>query len=297
MQALQANPRCAQVVGLHRQSAAAPELRAMRPASARLLNSCTPRADSTLVVNAASVLHTADFMPERKLGDLSYAQLEATFRVNTFGPALVLRRFSALLDRQRGVLAVISAKVGSIADFSRCRLGSAHAVPLQFITRLGLPRRQVTAPRRTTCGPCCSHACSRPCPWSARTAVPTCASSPSSPRPPRCGGFSRLSASRPSRPASPQPAGRPPGTIHRSISDRTGRPWRNRPPSMSSTRKCSGSLLPSSPPTSDAPLPAPRPRQTTPHAHSAPSEMATSPPSLPVGALAGLATPLPAMLR
>lgn len=55
-------------------------------------------------------------MPEKKLADLNYAQLEATFRVNTFGPALVLRHFSPLLDGQRGVLAVISAKVGSIED-------------------------------------------------------------------------------------------------------------------------------------------------------------------------------------
>jgi hypothetical protein len=48
------------------------------------------------------------------------------------------------------------------------------------------------------------------------------------------------------------------------------------------------------------PLPALRPRQTTPHAHSAPSGLATSPHSLPdgtrTGALVGLATPLPAML-
>ena len=60
--------------------------------------------------------------------------------------------------------------------------------------------------------------------------------------------------------------------------------------------RCSGSPLPSSPLASDAPLPAPRPRQTTPHAHSAPSEMATSSPSLPVGSRAALATRLPAMV-
>jgi NAD(P)-dependent dehydrogenase (short-subunit alcohol dehydrogenase family) len=36
--------------------------------------------------------------------------------VNTFGPAIVLRHFSKLLDKQRGVLALLSAKVGSIED-------------------------------------------------------------------------------------------------------------------------------------------------------------------------------------
>jgi len=69
-----------------------------------------------LIINAAGLLHSTDFMPEKKLGDLNYAQLEATFRTNTFGPALVLRHFSPLLDGERGVLAVISAKVGSIED-------------------------------------------------------------------------------------------------------------------------------------------------------------------------------------
>ncbi len=115
VQALQANPRCAQVVGLHRQSH--PRLDFDDEAS---IGAAAEQLHATgkfhLIINAAGVLHTADFMPEKKLGDLSYAQLEATFRVNTFGPALVLRHFSALLDRQRGLLAVISAKVGSIED-------------------------------------------------------------------------------------------------------------------------------------------------------------------------------------
>ncbi len=115
LQTLQANPRCAEVIGLHRQSdprvdfddeasigAAAAQLRAA--------------GKFHLIINAAGVLHTADFMPEKKLGDLSYAQLEATFRINTFGPGLVLRHFTPLLDAQRSVLAVISAKVGSIED-------------------------------------------------------------------------------------------------------------------------------------------------------------------------------------
>lgn len=43
--------------------------------------------------------------------------------------------------------------------------------------------------------------------------------------------------------------------------------------------------LPSTP-AADVRLPPPRPRQTTPHAHSAPPEVATSPPTLPIGAFA-----------
>jgi NAD(P)-dependent dehydrogenase (short-subunit alcohol dehydrogenase family) len=56
-------------------------------------------------------------MPEKRLGQLNYAQMEATFRTNTFGPALVLAHFAPLLPKQgRGLLAVLSAKVGSIGD-------------------------------------------------------------------------------------------------------------------------------------------------------------------------------------
>ncbi|MBE0473541.1 SDR family NAD(P)-dependent oxidoreductase [Rhodoferax sp.] len=115
VQALQANPRCAAVVGLSRQSV--PRLD-FEDETSIALAAGTLRASGKfhLIINAAGLLHNADFMPEKKLADLSYAQLEATFRINTFGPALVLRHFSPLLDGQRGVLAVISAKVGSIED-------------------------------------------------------------------------------------------------------------------------------------------------------------------------------------
>jgi len=115
VQALQANPRCALVIGLHRRSE--PRLDfddevSIGTAAAQLRAS----GKFHLIINAVGVLHTADFNPEKKLADLNYAQLEATFRVNTLGPALVLRHFSPLLDSQHGVLAVISAKVGSIED-------------------------------------------------------------------------------------------------------------------------------------------------------------------------------------
>ena len=115
VQALQTTPRCAQVVGLHRHSEPRVDFddEASIGAAAAQLRAA---GKFNLIVNAAGVLHTADFMPEKKLGDLSYAQLEATFRVNTFGPALVLRHFTPLLDTQHSVLVMISAKVGSIED-------------------------------------------------------------------------------------------------------------------------------------------------------------------------------------
>lgn len=115
MQALQANPRCAEVLGVHRHSKHRIDF-ADEASVADAAQALAAGGKFHLIINAAGLLHNADFMPEKKLADLRYAQLEATFRANTFGPALVLRHFSPLLDSERGVLAVISAKVGSIED-------------------------------------------------------------------------------------------------------------------------------------------------------------------------------------
>jgi len=69
-----------------------------------------------VVIVATGVLHTAAAQPEKRLADLQLASMEEVFRINTFGPALVLRHFAPLLDRQRSVMAFLSAKVGSIGD-------------------------------------------------------------------------------------------------------------------------------------------------------------------------------------
>jgi NAD(P)-dependent dehydrogenase (short-subunit alcohol dehydrogenase family) len=112
---LQADPNCGAVVALHRHTQ--PKLdfddEDSVAAAAAVLAEQGP---FHLIINAAGVLHGSAFMPEKKLADLHYEQMMTTFRINAFGPALVLRHFSPLLDKERGVLAVISAKVGSIAD-------------------------------------------------------------------------------------------------------------------------------------------------------------------------------------
>lgn len=105
----------AKVEGLHRHSE--PKIDFTDENSiARAAQALTQHAPFHLIINAAGILHTADFMPEKKLNDLHYAQLRTTFEVNTFGPAMLLRYFAPLLDRQRGVMAMLSAKVGSIED-------------------------------------------------------------------------------------------------------------------------------------------------------------------------------------
>jgi NAD(P)-dependent dehydrogenase (short-subunit alcohol dehydrogenase family) len=113
--ALRASPRCASVQGLHRHSS--PHLdfgdeNSVAEAARQL--AAGPRLH--LIINAAGVLHTQDFMPEKRLADLSMAQMQATFEANTFGPALLLRHFVPLMDSERAILAMLSAKVGSIGD-------------------------------------------------------------------------------------------------------------------------------------------------------------------------------------
>jgi len=115
VQLLQTHPRCGAVVGLHRHSD--PRLDFDDETTiAHAAHALRASGRFHLILHAVGVLHTHGFMPEKKLGDLNYDQLEATLRINTVGPALVLRHFCPLLDPQRGVLAVLSARVGSIED-------------------------------------------------------------------------------------------------------------------------------------------------------------------------------------
>lgn len=115
VQQLQADPRCAQVRALGRSST--PRIDFDVEASvAQAAQALAGEGPFHLVIHAAGLLHGTHGLPEKRLAQLNYAQLEHTFRTNTFGPALVLAHFAPLLDRQRSVLAVLSAKVGSIGD-------------------------------------------------------------------------------------------------------------------------------------------------------------------------------------
>lgn len=114
-QLLRANPRCGHVEGLHRHSLPAIDFD-HEDSIAQAAAVLAEQPKFHLIINAVGVLHSSHFMPEKKLSDLNYDQMMATFRVNTLGPALTLRHFSPLLDAERGVMAVISAKVGSIED-------------------------------------------------------------------------------------------------------------------------------------------------------------------------------------
>ncbi|MEY8876927.1 MAG: SDR family NAD(P)-dependent oxidoreductase [Leptothrix sp. (in: b-proteobacteria)] len=116
---LRADPGCAEVLALHRQSQPPMDFNdeaGLAASAAQLAEHVRAHGAFHLIINAAGLLHSEAFAPEKKLGDLNLAQMEATFRANAFGPALLLRHLTPLLDRQRGVFALLSAKVGSIGD-------------------------------------------------------------------------------------------------------------------------------------------------------------------------------------
>lgn len=120
--ALRSDPSCAHVTTLGRDST--PRLDLEDPPSIALAaQALAEHAPYQLIVLASGLLHRPGVQPEKSLAAIEADALQAVFQVNTLGPALVLRHFLPLLDKQ-AALAVISAKVGSIGDN---RLGGWYA--------------------------------------------------------------------------------------------------------------------------------------------------------------------------
>lgn len=69
------------------------------------------------VVSALGILHTNNFMPEKRLEDLSAEALEQTYYVNAILPMLLLQALKSNLPTKSPCVWVqLSAKVGSITD-------------------------------------------------------------------------------------------------------------------------------------------------------------------------------------
>lgn len=70
-----------------------------------------------LLIVATGMLHDDEHGPERALRELDPDRLARSFAINTIGPALILKHFAPLLARdRRAVIALLSARVGSISD-------------------------------------------------------------------------------------------------------------------------------------------------------------------------------------
>ena len=70
-----------------------------------------------LVIVASGILHDREHGPEKALKELDPAWVARSFAVNAIGPALVAKHFLPVMPRTgRTVFAVLSARIGSIAD-------------------------------------------------------------------------------------------------------------------------------------------------------------------------------------
>ena len=71
-----------------------------------------------LLINCIGLLHDeTGIVPEKNLKQLNGDSLGKYFRINTIGPALVLKHFTPLMPRdRRSVFASLSARVGSLGD-------------------------------------------------------------------------------------------------------------------------------------------------------------------------------------
>lgn len=129
VQRLKADGAHAAVIGLHRRSPmpldVTDEASIAAAAAAVQEQLLTQGLSMRRLIVATGFLHGNGWMPERSLRELDAAHLTHAFAVNAIGPGLVLKHFLPLLPRAgRSVYAVLSARVGSIADN---RLGGWHA--------------------------------------------------------------------------------------------------------------------------------------------------------------------------
>ena len=121
-QLLRADDNCASVCELSRNSTPALDLEDPR-SIATAAEALADAGPFQLILHTAGLLHRPGIAPEKSLNAIEADALQAVFQVNALGPALVLRHFLPLLDKQ-GAMAMLSAKVGSIGDN---RLGGWYA--------------------------------------------------------------------------------------------------------------------------------------------------------------------------
>ena len=111
----------AQVLGLGRRSEVSMDYfqeSSMASAAQVVAGVCsTANLELRLLIVATGFLHGQAGQPERSWSNLDAGYLDHVFKINTLGPALVMKHFFPLLSKRgRCVAGFISAKVGSIGD-------------------------------------------------------------------------------------------------------------------------------------------------------------------------------------
>ena len=113
---LEADPRCGQVLQLSRRSTPALDFE-QEATFANAAEQLRDQGPLHMLVVATGMLHGPTGGPEKRLSQLNMGHLMASFTINTFGPAMAVAHFAPLLAKtERSLVAVLSAKVGSIDD-------------------------------------------------------------------------------------------------------------------------------------------------------------------------------------
>ena len=118
---LQANPAYANAIGLSRSTEVSvdyfDESSVVKAAQSVASLCAASNLQLRLLVVATGFLHGEQGQPERSFANLDAAYLDHVFKINTLGPALVMKHFLPLLPKTgRCVAGFLSARVGSIGD-------------------------------------------------------------------------------------------------------------------------------------------------------------------------------------
>ena len=113
---VQADPRCAAVVGVSRQSS--PGLDLLSETSIQnCAQALAAQGPFHLVLDATGALTLNGRGPEKRLDELDAMHLLNALHLNAVGPGLLLKHFAPLLvSGQRAIWGKLSARVGSIED-------------------------------------------------------------------------------------------------------------------------------------------------------------------------------------
>jgi NAD(P)-dependent dehydrogenase (short-subunit alcohol dehydrogenase family) len=116
LQQLRADPRCAAVVGVSRQSSPGLDLLS-EPSIQACAQALAEQGPFHLVLDATGALTLNGRGPERRLDELDATHLLNAMHLNAVGPGLLLKHFAPLLaSGQRVIWGKLSARVGSIED-------------------------------------------------------------------------------------------------------------------------------------------------------------------------------------
>jgi NAD(P)-dependent dehydrogenase (short-subunit alcohol dehydrogenase family) len=116
LQQLQADPRCAAVLGVSRQSAPGLDLLS-EPSIQACAQALAEQGPFHLVLDATGALTLNGRGPEKRLDELDATHLLNAMHLNAVGPGLLLKHFAPLLaSGQRVIWGKLSARVGSIED-------------------------------------------------------------------------------------------------------------------------------------------------------------------------------------